>query len=250
MPRTPHAAINGGTVTRMIRFDTFVASAVLLGAALVSAVAFSAVREIEHPRGELLQYIPKGKHLYRIEQNGVCVGTSSLSVDPSAGVTIIFRGTVQTKLQQRTPIIEIFVGAFFNSLEQLVRANIDLSMEGRKIHIALLNPNPITAEITATNGTTENTRSLEFPGPIYLRANDSESYRVDYQATTAIIPSGFPRPSFHALGWTDVRLVPAEGAAAECGGQGGQVSLDELFNFLTSQVSMMKMWVGPMVNGL
>lgn len=235
----------------MIRFDLFAASMTLVAAMLIAGFSYREVLRIEHPDEEALQYIPRGKHGYHLEQRGRCVGTATLSVESGDGVTIIYRSTVQTALQQRAPQLSLFVGAFFNSLEQLVRANIDIGMENRKIHIALLNPNPITIEVTTTTEQGETNRTLQVPGPIYLRSNGRESYRVDYQASTAILPVGIPRPSLKTLDWEGfaLRELPA-GETPECGPDGGAIALDPLYTFLSSQAEVMKTWAGPFVGGL
>ncbi len=233
-----------------MRYDTFAATAVLLGSIMVSVAAYIQLLQVEYPRADFLQRIPNGKSAYRIEQHGHCLGTGTLSVDPSAGVTIIFKGVVHTKLQDRTPEIGYFVGAFFNSLDQLVRANIELAMEGRKVTIALMNPNPINVEITVANGAATSTRAFQLPGPMYLHGNGGGTYRVDFELPKSILPASLPAPSLTHLGWDDVHFVNVGGETAECGADAAPLSLDELYGLLTAQLTLVRRWAAPIMGGL
>ncbi len=213
------------------RFDLVLGWMVFAAATLVSIYAYRTLLYVERPPQEFFQTIEQGTKRFAILSGGKCVGSVQTDFKTTPESTIVVNGELRLSLYGKLMKAKLFVGSYFNVLEQLVACNIALENEVNRVDIKLSNPNPILAQITATvNGNTVE-RGFEFPGPIFLRSNGDSTFRVDYTATEQKL-GNYRAESFQPdrLG-IDLKLVPLESSPVQCAEQQtaeGSLVLDPL----------------------
>ncbi|MFN8391740.1 MAG: hypothetical protein U0136_15735 [Bdellovibrionota bacterium] len=163
-----------------MRFDTFVAALFLLAASIVSISAYRAMNVIERPRGSLLQSLPVGDTQYALFAGSQCLGTLSLAFRREQQTTLVSNGEYTFSYQGKQLPVKTFFGAYFNVLEQLVACNASVEGEGFRFDAKMINPSPMKIDLQLTMLGKSFARHISLPGPVMLRKNRDDTYRVEY----------------------------------------------------------------------
>jgi hypothetical protein len=204
-----------------MRFDTFIAVLCVVAASIVSYRAYGALLAVEQPQQVLLQSIPVGERHFALLGGESCAGVLDSTLQLHPETTLISHGDFSIRYQGRTLNIKLFLGAYFNALQQLVLSNFNIEAEHFKLSAKLINPNPIQIDIQLDDNGGSLNRRFSAPGPLMLRPNEDGSYRLDYQALerfgAGLLPSSFQLPADKdPFSGFSFRLVPYTQLPAEC----------------------------------
>lgn len=152
-----------------------------LGFFAISVFLFLRIREIERPQNSFLPALKVGKYSYQLRHQGRCVGGVETELREDPGLVFTVRGSLRVGVQQDVVPVKFFIGAFFNSLSQLVSSNFEIEARGQSALIATSQPNPISVKIAVNReGSTLPLREFDVPGPIELLARGEQSYQVKF----------------------------------------------------------------------
>ena len=165
-----------------LRFDTFVGWMVLAAALIVSFYAYQALLVVEKPPQELFQVLAQGTRRFGVMENGKCIGTLQTDLKTKPETTIVLNGDLTMSLKGKLMTAKLFVGSYFNVLDQLVACNVSVDLDGSRLAMKLQNPNPIIVQISGSVQDQIFERQFEIPGPILFKSNRDSTYRIDYSA--------------------------------------------------------------------
>jgi len=211
-----------------IRFDVFVASLSLLGAVVVSVLAYHRLRLVERPPQEMFQRLPNGKTEFALLQNEKCIGKLSSDLETEPQTTIVSRGEMHFRVEGRDVTARLFLGAFFNAFEQLVACNFSIESENGKVQVKLLNPSPISGSLSYTFSGQHREQTFELPGPILLKTNSDGSYRLDYSALSGNLSPYMNSFSHKSFGNFNLEAAPLDGQCANFEASDERMDLDPL----------------------
>ena len=157
---------------------------VLLSGVLCSVLAvysFFWIRKLEQPSSALIGRLQVGKKTFQMKDGERCLGGLETELREDPGLVFTMRGNFRVSLRGEIVPVRIFIGAFFNSLSQLVSSNFELESGGRTILVTSSQPNPVLVRLAVNqNGSTSPLRDFSIPGPIEMLSNGDSSYRVSY----------------------------------------------------------------------
>ena len=193
-----------------VRFDIFAGWLVFAAALIVSFFAYQALMVVEKPPQEFFQAISPGAHRFAVIGSGKCIGTLQTDLKTKPETTIVLNGDLWLSFRGKLLSAKIFVGAYFNVLEQLVACNTAFELEGSRIDLKMLNPNPILVQLSGTVQDSAFERQLEIPGPVLFKSNGDSTYRIDYTALEKKVQGYRPQNLHSGLFGLHLDVIPID----------------------------------------
>ncbi len=176
-----------------MKADAVIAGFLFFAASAVAVAAYRAVGRVERPQQDLLQELKVGKREHLITQGTDCIGKFVTNFQVKPEVTLISNGEIRFRYQDQPIAAKIFVGSFFNMLNQLVAMNLSLETEKGKIEVNLSNTAPINVLFKLDLDGRHLEKNFTVPGPVLLQKNSTGTYRVDLSAIQALT-GGYTQP--------------------------------------------------------
>lgn len=171
-----------------------------------------------------------GHHEFGIESRGKCAGTLAFDATEEPGVKVLSKGTVRLGFPGGAIDSQLFLGAYFNPLDQLVAANGRITIDKSYLEIRLRNTHPIRVEAEIKLLDRSTVSSLTMPGPILLRRHGDE-LQLDFSSVLgpmAQLTSG----KVELTGVEDILPVVTDLAQSACARESGEnASLPVVFMF-------------------
>lgn len=171
---------------------------ILLVSSLSTYLAYANILRIEQPEHLLLNSITPGKHIYRVFQEGRCVGEFKTEVGHDIDYYIATRGALRTLYGKESSRATFSSTVFFNPLGQLFEGKFEARFMQSTISAQSKGTNPLKVELHTEIAGRIYDHSFELPGPIMLEKTASDQYQVQYPQLGKINTSYFT-PSLGAL---------------------------------------------------